>query len=90
MEVFLCSELRAKSRFDLAALATPVSKGKDHGSIRFGVSALLSVPVGSPSRGGDAVVHVFDIYTIRACPLLFILLLCLFFVFKALQLYFIP
>ena len=35
------------------------------------------VPAGSPSHGGDVSVFVYDITT-RACPLLFILFLCLF------------
>ena len=46
------------------------------------VSASLGVPAGLPPRGGDVAVYVFDN---RACPLLFILFLCLFLPFMALS-----
>ena len=41
-------------------------------------SCCYRVPVGSPSRGGDVAVDVFLTETNRACPLIFILFLCLF------------
>ena len=55
-------------------------------------SYITWVPKGSPSRGGDVAVYVFDIKTNRAWPLpfSFILFLCLFLSLWPFQLYFIP
>ena len=46
------------------------------------------VPAGLPSRGGDVAAYVFNI-SHQACPLLFILFLCLFLSLWLFQLYFI-
>ena len=53
------------------------------------LAVLLTVPIGSPSRGGVVVACVKDI-TSRACPLICILFLCLFQSLGLFRLYFIP
>ena len=49
----------------------------------------LCISAGSPSRSKDVMVYVFDINQL-ACPLLFVLFLCLFLSLWPFQLYFIP
>ena len=50
---------------------------------------ISSVPAGSPSRGGDVKVYVYDINQ-PILPILFILFLCLFLSIWPFELYFIP
>ena len=54
------------------------------------LTTLLTIPVDSPSHGGDAVVYVFDINQPSLPTLLLILFLCLFLFLWPFQLYFIP
>ena len=52
---------------------------------------IMSVPPGSPSRGGDVAVYVFDVnQPSLPIPFFYILLLCLFLSLWPFQLYFIP
>ena len=54
-----------------------------------GTASSEGVPAGSPSRGGNVAVYVFDINQ-PSLPTLFILFLCLFLFLWSFQLYFIP
>ena len=61
----------------------------EYGSVSLNLILYALVPAGSPSRGGDVAVYVFDMDQ-PSLPTLFVLFLCLFLSLWPFQLHFIP